>query len=161
MGISVEACENCGNLFHYPGFGTKYCPACRKIDEENREKVKAYIKENGSANMYQISLATGIPQKLIKQYLRDGMLEIPEGSPIYIKCEGCGCDIRSGRWCPECAVRLNNDLKAVYFGTGEVPKERVRGKMYFLGKRDNSDGKREHKKTKGNSKSNDHGKNDK
>ncbi|MBO7353261.1 MAG: hypothetical protein J6U61_03280 [Lachnospiraceae bacterium] len=87
-------------MFTYPGFGSKYCPDCRKIDEENRDKVKEYLREHGTANMVEISENTGVSKHDINQYLRDGMLEIPEGSPIYIKCEKCGCDIRSGRWCP-------------------------------------------------------------
>jgi len=132
MNISVECCRNCKRLFKYPGFGNKYCPDCMKIDEENREKVKAFLRENGQSNMYEISLGTGVSEKDIKQYLRDGMLEIPEGSPIYIKCESCGCPIRSGRWCPDCAKRLEEDLKGTYVGVGEVPKMYVDGRMHFL-----------------------------
>ena len=135
MGCTVEKCEHCQRLFNYPGFGSKYCPECLKIDEANRDKVKEFLREHGNANMYEISLATGISEKDIKQYLRDGMLEIPEGSPVYIKCEACGCDIRSGRWCPACAARLSTDLKGVLVSVGEVPKENMKGKMRFLGKR--------------------------
>ncbi len=136
MAITVETCEGCKNLFHYPGFGAKYCPKCRDADRENQQRVKEYIKENGASNMYQISDATGVPTKTIKQYLRDGMLEIPEGSPIYIQCESCGCDIRSGRWCPACAARMSGELKGLYVGVGETPKKRASGKMRFLDRRD-------------------------
>ncbi len=134
MGVTVETCNHCKRLFNYPGFGSKYCPECRKIDEGNREKVKEYLREHGMANMYEISLATEVPEKDIKQYLRDGMLEIPEGSPIYIKCEGCGCDIRSGRWCPACAARLSKEFKGAFVGVGDVPKPVMNGKMRFLGR---------------------------
>ncbi|MBR4724159.1 MAG: flagellar protein [Lachnospiraceae bacterium] len=135
MGFTVETCGHCQRLFNYPGFGSKYCPDCRKIDEENRNIVKEYLREHGQANMYEISIATGVPEADIKQYLRDGMLEIPEGSPIYIKCEACGCDIRYGKWCPACAARLSSDLKGCLIGVGDVPKEKMSGKMRFLGKR--------------------------
>ena len=134
MGYTVENCSNCNKLFNYPGFGSKYCPACKKIDEENKEKVKEYLREHGTANMFEITQATGVSDKDIKQFLRDGMLEIPDGSPVYIKCESCGCDIRSGRWCPACAARINTDLKGAYAGVGDVPKEKVTGKMHFFGK---------------------------
>lgn len=134
MAFSVEACQNCKNLFNYPGFGSKYCPECRKIDEENRAKVKEYLREHGQANMYEISLATEVSEKNIKQYLRDGMLEIPDGSPIYIKCESCGCDIRSGRWCPACAAKMSSEFKVMFVGVGDTPKEKLSGKMRFLGK---------------------------
>ena len=147
MGYSVEVCHHCKRIFNYPGFGSMYCPECLKIDEENKNKVKKFLRDHGNANMYQIALATGVSEKDIKQYLRDGMLEIPDGSPIYIKCENCGCDIRSGRWCPSCAARMSNDLKSAYAGVGDVPKEQVTGKMRFFGNR-NQDENRGRKKRK-------------
>ena len=131
MKISVEVCRKCRKLFNYPGYGLKYCPACMKEDEANRDKVKTFLRENGAANMYEISMGTGVPEHVIKAYLREGMLEIPEGSPIYIKCEKCGCDIRSGRWCQECAAKLSADLKGCFAGVGEKPKVKLEGKMRF------------------------------
>lgn len=134
MGITTEVCISCGKLFLYPGFGSKYCPLCKRVDDENRDKVKAYLREHGAANMYQIADATGVPESVVKSYLRDGTLEIPENSPIYIKCELCGCDIRSGRWCPSCAATLSNGFKGIYAGVGDVPKNKSTGKMRFLGR---------------------------
>ena len=133
MNITVEVCRKCKKLFNYSGFGLKYCPGCMKEDEKNREKVKEYLRENGAANMYQISEATGVSEHAIKIYLREGMLEIPEGSPIYIKCEKCGCDIRSGRWCPECAANRSKELKGCF--VGDRPKTKLEGKMRFKRKR--------------------------
>jgi len=137
MGFSVECCENCGTLFNYAGFGGKYCSNCRSIDTDNRNAVKTYLRTHGNANMYEISLATGIPEKLVKQYLREGMLEIPQGSGVYIKCEMCGCDIRSGRWCPSCAAKLSVGVKGNYVGVGDVAHDPAGpGKMRFLGRKD-------------------------
>ena len=70
------------------------------------------------------------------QYLREGRLEIPENSPIYIKCESCRCDIRSGRYCKECAAKLSKDLEGAMrmdeYEIGEVPKMK-QGKMHYIG----------------------------
>ena len=134
MEYTVEVCKNCRRLFKYYGFGSKYCPECAEIDRKQRDKVREYIRKNGPDNKYEISLATGIPETEIDQYLRDGMLEIPEDSAVFIKCESCGCDIRSGRWCSECAARMSKGEKAVYIATGEKPK--TGGKMRFFGKDD-------------------------
>ena len=49
--------------------------------------------------------------------------------------EKCGCDIRSGRWCPDCAEQLSADLKGCYVGVGDKPKKNTAGKMRFLDKR--------------------------
>ncbi len=134
MAITTEVCEVCKKMFLYPGFGVKYCSACREKDIENQQAVKEYLRAHGAATVFEISEATGISEKIIKQYLRDGMLEVPEGSPMYIKCEACGCDIRSGRWCPSCAAHLSNGLKGCFVGVGDIPKESS-GKMRFIGKR--------------------------
>ena len=137
MAITTEVCEYCGRLFRYPGFGTKYCQSCKAADDENRKKVKEYIREHGTANMHEVSEATGVSTKAIRQYLRDCTLEIPDGSPVFIHCENCGCDIKSGRWCPSCAAKMSRDLHGLYVGVGEVPKPKTgSGKMRFLGRDD-------------------------
>ena len=133
MPISVEVCERCKRMFKYPGFGPVYCSDCLGLDVKKRERVKEYLRENGQANIYQISLATSVPERDIMYYLKEGMLEIPEGSPIYIKCERCGCDLRSGRWCLSCARKLVNGLKINYVWVGDEPKHKTVGKMRFLG----------------------------
>ena len=38
--------------------------------------------------------------------LRESRLEIAEGSKIFMHCERCGKEIRSGRFCEECAVKV-------------------------------------------------------
>ncbi|MBP5292450.1 MAG: hypothetical protein J6Y90_07520 [Lachnospiraceae bacterium] len=133
MRVTVETCEHCCCFFNYPGFGSKYCHNCRIKDEEEQHKVKEYLREHGSASAQELTLMTGVPESTIRQYLREGMLEIPEGSPIYIKCEMCGTDIRSGRWCQMCAAKLSTELKGTFVGVGEMPKDnKNQGKMHFL-----------------------------
>lgn len=137
MGLSsnVQPCTGCKKLFQYPGFGPKLCPDCRKEEEEMFKKVRDYLNENGPANYYTIAEATGIKEEIIKQWLKDGRLEVPEDSEIFIKCERCGCDIRSGRYCPACAAEMTKELKGLYSGAiGELPKNQS-GKMRFLDKR--------------------------
>lgn len=134
MGITsnIQACTDCKALFQYPGFGAKLCPACKKKEEEMFEKVKTFLNEHGPATYAVIAEETGISETTIKQWLKDGRLEVPEGSDIYIKCEHCGCNIRSGRYCPSCAAELTKELKGLYSGNiGEVPRNTT-GKMRFL-----------------------------
>ena len=125
MFFSVEVCPNCRRMFRYPGFGVKLCPECKETDMSDQKKVKEYIREHGAANMHKIAADTGIPVSTIRQYLRDSMLEIPEGSPVYIKCESCGCDIRSGRWCSVCASKMSLEFKGMYAGIGDIPKSKA------------------------------------
>lgn len=133
---NLRTCIHCGRMFSYSGFGHLYCPVCKVKDSENFEKVKDYIYKNGVATAIEVSEATGVSLKQIEQYLKEGRLEIPQNSPIFIKCEKCNGDIRSGRFCPECAATLSREMKESLefdeYQIGERPKVKGQGKMRFL-----------------------------
>lgn len=123
MANNVKSCIRCGRLFRYPGFGEYYCEVCKEQDNEEFERVKQYLDEHGLANAYEISVATGVSEKTITRFLTESRLEIPEGSPIYLKCRACGCDIRSGKYCATCAARLSEQLSGTYKAyVGDKPK---------------------------------------
>ncbi|MFV0344533.1 MAG: flagellar protein [Anaerocolumna sp.] len=132
-----KVCVRCKRMFTYLGFGHFYCPACKKIDEEDFAKVKEYIYDHGNASAMVVSEHTGISLARITQYLREGRLEIPEMSSIFIKCEMCSQDIRSGRLCPSCAGKLSGPLReSMNFDdeqVGQVPRKKE-GKMRYFGK---------------------------
>lgn len=132
---NLRACRRCRRLFEYMNIGYGLCPGCAKIDNEAFRKVKDYLMENQTATAQQISAAVGVSVGAIYQYLRDGRIEIPENSPIYIKCEMCHGDIRYGRFCPECAVKAQKELNkgtAIIdiYEIGEKPKHKETGKMH-------------------------------
>lgn len=131
----IRNCKRCGQVFHYYGYGYGYCERCTKIDDEVFHKVKDYIWTHKNATVIEVSSALGVSERQIYQYLRDSRLEVPEDSPIFLKCEICSTDIRYGRYCPECAVKMNKDLssnvRADVFEVGEKPKS-MKGKMHFL-----------------------------
>lgn len=135
-----KVCVRCGRMFTYLGFGHYYCPMCKERDNEDFTRVKEYIYEHGVAPSLEVSEQTGVDLKIIQQYLREGRLEIPESSPIFIKCEKCGIDIRSGRLCPNCATSLSNAMRIeMDFDNeqiGEVPKKKE-GKMRYFTKNNN------------------------
>lgn len=126
-------CKNCGGKLEYKGSGRYKCQICGTIKLDNFGKVREYIEENGPASAMEISMATGISVTQIGEYLRKGRLEVPENSNVFIHCERCGCDIRYGRFCPECARELANDVKRAFLAedVGERPKK-IRGKMRFI-----------------------------
>ena len=131
----TKICDRCGRIFLYYGFGHYYCPACKILDEEDFTKVKDYIYDHGVASALEVSENTGISLDRINQYLREGRLEIPEESPIFIKCEMCSTDIRSGRLCQECASKLSHAMRIeMNFDDtqiGRVPKK-LTGKRRFI-----------------------------
>ena len=133
----TQVCARCRRMFTYSGFGHRYCEICKEYDATDFEKVRSYIYENGTATMLELTEATGVEIHYIEQYLREGRLEIPESSNIFIHCEMCHAEIRSGRYCKDCAVQLSKNFSGVFdeYEVGEKAKRSDgKGKMYFLGK---------------------------
>jgi len=134
----TAVCARCGKLFDYMGFGFRYCPICKVFDEEEFSLVREYVYEHGTATMLEVEQQTGVSNRRIMQYLREGRLEIPESSPIFIRCDGCNTEIRSGRFCKACGSKLSKELTGVLtneYEIGEEPKDR-KGKMRFNRERD-------------------------
>lgn len=132
-----SVCDKCGGKYKYKAQGRYECEYCRKVMLDDYGKVRTYLEENGSASAIVISSETGVPVRVIHDYLAEGKLEIPNGSHVYIKCERCKTDIRYGRFCSECVGLLSDDLRGtLHLGhIGEVPRrERLEGKMWYLDK---------------------------
>lgn len=127
-------CRKCGGRYYYKSLGIYQCDSCGNIEMDDYGKIRTYLDQQGIAPALVISTATGVPVHIIEEHLKDGKLEIPEGSEVYIKCENCGTDIRYGRYCPACAAKLSKELKGMLHlgNVGEIPKEK-QGKMRFLG----------------------------
>lgn len=67
-------CRDCGKVKE-----EKYLPYCYQCDKQFRErfaKIKAYLKENPSANAMEISRATDIAIDRVTRYIKDGLLKI-------------------------------------------------------------------------------------
>ena len=118
-------CSKCKGKIKYIGGGYYECYDCGNKEIDDFGKVKDYIDENGPSSGVIISEKTGVPMGIINELLKEGRLEIPEGSLVYINCESCGCSIRYGRFCPDCIRARTNNLKGIYFNpeVGEKPKK--------------------------------------
>lgn len=109
--MNVRNCTRCGRIYNYDGF--KICPTCRRGDEEDFQKVKDYLYENPGANIQEVHEATEIESSKIIDFLREGRLEIGDGSNLILECEKCGTSIRTGRFCDRCASGLQKELGSV------------------------------------------------
>lgn len=130
-------CPDCQAKFFYDGGGVYRCENCGRVELDAFGKVKQYLDEHGAAPTIVLEQKTGVDRKYIEQMLREGRLEIPESSPYFIQCEKCGCDIRYGRFCPECIKELAGGIQAVFHeDMGERPKNS--GKMHYLNQKKGS-----------------------
>ncbi len=96
------ACEKCGGPVIFMGVGEYKCDRCSHVMYDDYGIVRNYVETHRGATVVEISAVTGIPQSQIQQMLKDERLEITESSRVFMKCEGCGKEIRTGRFCLTC-----------------------------------------------------------
>lgn len=128
-------CSKCNGKLHYVGGGRYKCMSCEEECLDAFGTIKEYLDEHGPSSAYIISEETGVRLELIELFLRKGRLEILENSPFYLSCEKCGCAIKYGRYCPDCARTLLGGIKSLFHeDIGERPKSDTKkaGKMHFL-----------------------------
>lgn len=131
--LNMRKCMRCGLMFQYNGSGHIICPRCREIDQKEFDCVRDYVYEHKGATVIEVSDETGVKPGIIENFLRAGRLEIPNDSAVFIHCERCRKEIRSGRFCPGCAAQLTMEMKkALEFDESQVGEEPDRkGKMHF------------------------------
>ncbi len=84
------------------GVGEYKCDSCGFLDYDDYGVVRNYLESHKGATTAEISAMTGISQKEINTMLREERFEIAADSRSFLKCKGCGTEIRSGMYCPTC-----------------------------------------------------------
>ncbi len=108
--MNVKNCRGCGRLFNYVA-GPFLCQVCKEGLEAKFQEVKEYIRANPGVGINEVSVACDVSPSQIQQWLREERLEVTEDSPIFLFCEGCGANIRFGKYCDKCKNSLASDLK--------------------------------------------------
>ncbi len=105
----VMNCRRCKKIFMHVT-GPQICDACKKLEDDDYEKVRTFVKNFPGATIQEVSQETEVPTQLIYRFLKDGRLEVSESSPIALQCENCGIRIKSGRFCVNCSKKLANEM---------------------------------------------------
>lgn len=135
--MNVRSCKICKRLFNYLT-GPVYCPACRDKMEEKFQEVKNFIQENPGVHIQEVADACEVETSQIRQWLREERLELTEGSPLMLSCDGCGAPIRSGRYCDKCKANVSNGFKDILNSNSRKNQDSFRkkedggSKMRFL-----------------------------
>lgn len=128
MSLKVMSCKMCGRLFQSYGVGN--CPACADEMDKAFVKIKEYLYEHENATIVDVVEGTGVAEKFVLQFLKEGRLSI-EGAEDSLKCEDCGRSISSGRFCSDCREKLANVLSSVVEEPKKsVPKPSTQAKMH-------------------------------
>ena len=107
--MDVRTCRSCGRMFNYIA-GPPRCPACAEKLEKKFQQVKAYIWDNKTATLEQISEDNDVSVKQLRQWVREERLCFTDDSPVGLECESCGATIKTGRFCANCRGKLNSTL---------------------------------------------------
>lgn len=124
-------CSKCGASLFYKGSGKYICKSCDNVEYDDFGKVKIYLDEHGVSTMGTIAADTGVSIEKLNIMLREGKVEIPDGSKYFIKCESCGCSIRYGHYCPDCVRRTANELNKAFYVSNMGEKPRNDGSIHF------------------------------
>lgn len=109
--MELKNCKICGDLFLYNN-GDRICPRCHQKEEEDFEAVKSFLWDNPKATLSQVVENTGVPEKKIIRYVREGRIELADMSEVPNHCEICGKLISQGRICADCAGELKIPIKS-------------------------------------------------
>lgn len=104
-------CSKCGNVMIFKGVGEYQCEKCGMVEYDDYGKVRLYIESHKGATAAQIEEAIGVTQRSIRRMLKEGRIEISEGSRTFLHCEMCGKEIRSGQYCDECEINVHRRLE--------------------------------------------------
>lgn len=98
-------CEACGGELVYKGVGEYQCGQCGDVVYDDYGKVRLYVEQHPGATIGETEAATGVPHKVIRRLLREERMEVSADSRTFLVCRGCGVTIRSGDFCPKCALK--------------------------------------------------------
>jgi flagellar operon protein (TIGR03826 family) len=124
--MPLANCKECGRLFIK--VTSDICPDCQRKEEEEFDRVKEYLKNHPNANLSEIMEATGVSENRISKFIRMGRLSIKP------TCEVCGKPIDSGRFCPECRLKLLNEVRHI-MGSGKTKDQEDTFLLEYLRKK--------------------------
>lgn len=132
--MDIKNCKECKRLFNYFG-GEELCPECSKKMDLKFLDVKAYIYDNPSASLYQVSEDMEVTVRQLKSWIREERLAFTEESDVSFRCDSCGAQIRTGRYCRSCKTNLINNLKGMYAPKDEglAYPQKGNAKMRYMG----------------------------
>jgi Zn finger protein HypA/HybF involved in hydrogenase expression len=111
--MDTRSCKNCRALFNYLS-GDQLCPKCSKDIERKYASAKLYIYDHPAAGLLEVSSSNDVSVAQLQRWMRENKLQFSDASSATIECEKCKKPIKSGKYCPQCAIALKNTLNSFY-----------------------------------------------
>lgn len=106
-----RTCDICGGVMVFMGVGEYRCEKCGDVGYDDYGKVRLYIEKHKGATASEVEMGTGVPQRTIRRLLKESRIEVADNSKMFLRCELCGKEIRSGRYCVECEVKVHRKME--------------------------------------------------
>lgn len=132
--MDISNCRGCGRLFNVIT-NSRLCPQCVQALEDKFQQVKEYLREKPNSSIDAVAQDNDVSVKQIRQWVREERLTFSEESLVGIECEQCGTQIRTGRFCESCKLKISNNLMSALDrpATPTAPKNtHDRDRMRFL-----------------------------
>ncbi|RMH54948.1 MAG: flagellar protein [Candidatus Hydrogenedentota bacterium] len=110
----LTKCARCGELFVRERF--HICPKCRQEEAKIIDTLRRYVAENPMAELDELARITAVKKEKILQFVREGKLISIDSPALKIRCEECGTEITSGRFCRPCSRKLTEELSKTIQG---------------------------------------------
>lgn len=133
--MALRYCRRCKAVFNYLA-GDPLCPRCKKIEEEDYQKVRTFLRKNPRSTLEETVEETGVSSAQIMNFIRQERIMLTDTSGFGIECERCGVSILTGRYCDHCKHELEKEFSKGY----EQPKRALgpmshkNEKMHYLNK---------------------------
>ncbi len=114
-------CQKCGGILVYRGIGEYKCEECGGVEYDDYGKVRNYLEHHRGANVAEISSATDVSHKSIREMIKENRFEVIESRGGFLRCESCGIEIKSGRLCHKCEEAYHRKVEE------QARKERQQG----------------------------------
>ncbi len=76
--MSVVSCKGCGGIFAFLPRGL--CAECIDRREESFHAVRDYLRDNPGASVIAACTETGVEERLVAEFIREGRLQIADHS---------------------------------------------------------------------------------
>ena len=107
--MNLKNCTRCGKMF--ASSHISLCPDCLEADQVTFKSVRDFIKNNPRVSIDVVVEATGVAEEDVREFVRQGRIDVADLSGPVLSCKRCGKPIESGEYCVLCRQDITENLK--------------------------------------------------